>query len=146
MAATTASLAYIICRALRICCRAFCLAALDSSDRRILDRDNREALVPPTVVSPGRAVAAAADGPLLNVEQLLPLLSLFNSFPQTRCVPSGSLDAANSTGSCAFVTWLSCVVQQMEWELPQATRDTFTPSRPCTSAGFLFTMVVPLPC
>jgi hypothetical protein len=34
----------------------------------------------------------------------------------------------------------------MECELPQATLLTCTSSNPCTSAGFLFTIVDPLPC
>ena len=47
MAATTASLAYMICRPFRMCCRDFCLLALLSSERSIRDRDSRAAFLPP---------------------------------------------------------------------------------------------------
>lgn len=41
---------------------------------------------------------------------------------------------------------MSTVVQATLCEDPQATRVIFWPSRPCTRVGFLFTVVVPLPC
>ena len=57
-----------------------------------------------------------------------------------------TLGLLNRTGSWALLVWLSWVVQQMEWEEPQATRLTLTPSSPCTRAGFRLTLVPPLPC
>lgn len=61
-------------------------------------------------------------------------------------VPRGSLGTGNKTGSRLLGLWTSTVVHAILWEEPQATRVIFTSSRPWTKAGFLLTVVVPLPC
>ena len=60
--------------------------------------------------------------------------------------PSGSLDVEKSTGSCVMVVDRSVVAQAILCEEPQATFVILYPSRPCTKAGFLFTVVVLFPC
>lgn len=61
-------------------------------------------------------------------------------------VPRESRGTVNRTGSCLLGFWTSTVVHAILWEEPQATRVIFTSSNPWTKAGFLLTVVVPLPC
>lgn len=60
--------------------------------------------------------------------------------------PSGSRDVEKRTGSCVVGVDRSVVAQAILCDDPHATRVILYPSRPCTRAGFLLTVVVPLPC
>lgn len=74
------------------------------------------------------------------------MLIVFEKSLPSSVAPSGSLEAENRTGSCVVGVDKSVVAQAMLCDEPQATLVILYPSMQCTRAGFLLTVVVPLPC
>ena len=64
----------------------------------------------------------------------------------TELAPSWSLETEKRTGSCVAGVAMLVVDHATLWDDPHATRVIRIPSRPCTSAGLWFTVVVPFAC